>query len=905
MKLLLYCLLSVISLGSMAQSKVHFSSFAYDIGNILLPQNVEIRFDSNGKITSPLPTLFRKKDRISLSFSPNRKLVPEELYSSILSKKLSAFYNMYVAADNFKAKNTVIQSYFKLLLALDQLKKICPDPSAEVIKYGKVAESLRQNIKDENSIYSAWILHFLGCNEFKTALAFYTRVKDYGDSLQVSIAASKKGSPGEKASEKLQIQKDSLDLFTKSFDEEKIDTACITHYCICQKLTNLVTEIKAKEKMLTEIANRQRFVQNLYCDSLDTRSAPGDLASVPPVKNAFVGKFMPLLSTHSYTTSPVQIKNKIGDSLNPDADSLSIALTVENINQRKILEWHNDAIMWLDRKELGKIQKQAADITFLNKTVTKYLSSLTEKKPVCADIPRLRFWLNAYSKFDCYLTPTSSIGLWLKRWLWYGGGDISLNYFNITSEDSIDAVADKERKSFAKKQDSLDYADYKRLIDTNILLLPRQDSLFPRINEYQKLRKEAEDKFGYLDQIKRKKKQLQDNLIEFTTVVTPVHKIQVPLSGARQNHFILFHDRSHYYRRLITQDVVLPASFTPSFGIINAPDADKINITQSLNSFDDIGRFRIEGKAVMAELQAAVTSALPIAGPFSSFATHLEKSLSSLSAATPDGLKNKGINEILSTHSRMVLPGQQEKKDGRCPPEPSEDCEKNLIALIKQLEYAHWKFNLLTQMVNDYFDLPTPGQLSFYKNPAYLYSTYTLETRDSAKPYTNNYKITDSLQKQTRTRNFSVGREKWVIVSGGIFVNQSLVRQVYVDTAGHEFKITNTESRSKFVMGIQFYPFKSFAGDDRLVPRFFLKRISIFGGFELLKPLDNLYAGIAYDIVPGLTGHFGKHIYKYDEFKVQNNQIVGQTSSYQVSGNYFGISADPALLVSLLVNLFK
>ncbi len=963
------CLLLVLLLAGhvgFGQVKAHFPGFAYDVGNIF-SRRIYVKLDGDGRITNALPPQFRKIDHISIQFSPNARLAPEADYTASLNKRLAVFYNLFVD-DASSQKTKLIRSYFHLLLNAKRLIDQCPSASKESEIY-KAAKLLEKNIQDNTSMFSPWILSLISCSEYTLALSdFKSSEIERRDAS--SITQSLKDVQKKREADSISLlglidRIKNLDKPTPQFTKQLLDSVdrlktdwqsqlnimrelqekldayniatginpeCNSELCRCSAVEAALQEVSSFEQSLRDVSFKQKLVRNLYCcdSSLSKYYVPAYLSSTayeaPDGLRQFSGRFMPMLSTTSFTAAPTSKKNRIRSIYDADKESLDLQITINNDNLTKIIDWHNQTIGLLNRDELSKIKEA---ITAEPDAMDKDLQPLLFKsaQPECKDLPALKKWLDKLHAYDCYFTPTSSIGTWLKRWIWYSGGDIKLNYFDVTSPTFVDEIAKKEAQDLTKEKQ---YKEYMRLINWNLWFLRKNDSLFSRFDFYNKERENATDKFGLNDPGKKKKAELLKDYKQFTTVTQYIHRIQLPLSEPDSRNFILFHDRNHFYRRTITQKAILPESFKESFGIVNGEKDDKIAIDQKFSFFNDSGTFRSQLIATTGALQNAATGLVP-AGLTSLLSNFFGTTPSAFqpnpktfdqvniqtvswtgeSGSRPpvlitdlDRLRNSA-NEVAALLSQAHKAEVQKTVDKRCPA-GNAACE----ALLSELRYEYWQFLLLRKMLNDYFKLPTPEKIDLPteyqpKDEDFLYNTYVLPAEDSTVPYTNTYRITDESSKKTPSRKYFVGKERIVTLSTGIFINRHSARQVYVDTAGQAFKITNKDDAAKFVLGFQIHPTRTFSADDGLLPRFLLKRLSLFGGFEVLNPLDNLYAGLAYDVVPGVSINYGAHYYKYDIYKVANGQIIDQSSKYKTSGSYFGVSMDPTMVLSLFKLLFK
>lgn len=152
---------------------------------------------------------------------------------------------------------------------------------------------------------------------------------------------------------------------------------------------------------------------------------------------------------------------------------------------------------------------------------------------------------------------------------------------------------------------------------------------------------------------------------------------------------------------------------------------------------------------------------------------------------------------------------------------------------------------------------------------------------------------------------FKVGKLRFIRVGAGIAVNQNPVITNTIDTAGNSFRMSSKDNSARSLLGIKVYPFQSYARDRWLIPRYPLHRLSVFGGFEMLHPLDNFYFGGCYDIVPGLGFSVGANAYLRTTNKIENNQVTDTYKGYKVSGAYYAVVVDPVLFVQFVKLFFK
>jgi hypothetical protein len=150
-----------------------------------------------------------------------------------------------------------------------------------------------------------------------------------------------------------------------------------------------------------------------------------------------------------------------------------------------------------------------------------------------------------------------------------------------------------------------------------------------------------------------------------------------------------------------------------------------------------------------------------------------------------------------------------------------------------------------------------------------------------------------------------VGKLRYFILSTGIAFNKSPVSTSQIDTSKNGFRISTADSRARTMFGFKFYPLKNYNRDHSIIPRYFLKRLSVFGGAEILKPLNNFYVGGAYDIVPGLAFSTGKNYTLQTHYSIQNDAVTKTSRSYVDAGTYYSVMVNPVLLIQFVKLLFK
>jgi hypothetical protein len=310
-----------------------------------------------------------------------------------------------------------------------------------------------------------------------------------------------------------------------------------------------------------------------------------------------------------------------------------------------------------------------------------------------------------------------------------------------------------------------------------------------------------------------------------------------------------------------------PGNYNIYLNTINLPKKYKVTIKQTFEKFDDKPEFTSE----------------------------LKGNLDSISSL--QGLLVKSI----STSTFSALKSFTDKKV-----EESSTCKDQLF-LIDQIKS---KFVLFYFFEESEFEVPS-SLISKRDTSNYIYSNALLSGTPKEESYSNTYIITQTLNSDTTKKintsayTFNVSKLRTVQFAAGLAFNSSYVRETTVDTSTGQLSTNYEEQKARFILGVKLYPFKTFLRDNGIIPRWPLRRVSIFGGFDVVQPLKSLYIGLGYDIVPGLNLNFGRNYSKHTFYEVANNKIISSASRLKDSGNYFSVTLDPELVVGLLKIMFK
>jgi hypothetical protein len=202
---------------------------------------------------------------------------------------------------------------------------------------------------------------------------------------------------------------------------------------------------------------------------------------------------------------------------------------------------------------------------------------------------------------------------------------------------------------------------------------------------------------------------------------------------------------------------------------------------------------------------------------------------------------------------------------------------------------------------------PDTLELKQLKDENATYSTVLFKTDLQDSSFEETIKVTqvkkinnrDSLI-TTRKMKFKVGKLRYIDASAGLAFTAT-------DYSVYEGQTTGLPTRKpgdklQLNAGLHIYPFGLIKVDNRLLPKKpngAIHRLSLYLGVSIVKPLDNIYTGIGYDIVPGIKAITGSHWYKDTRYQIVNNQVFNQADGLKPSW-FLAINIEPLTLTKVL-----
>jgi len=204
-----------------------------------------------------------------------------------------------------------------------------------------------------------------------------------------------------------------------------------------------------------------------------------------------------------------------------------------------------------------------------------------------------------------------------------------------------------------------------------------------------------------------------------------------------------------------------------------------------------------------------------------------------------------------------------------------------------------------------------PLNKDLFKNHTYTNTKYWTFYQSMIRwnpPFTDTFSIKQTVKKDTTEvikSYFNVGKlRRFQLGAGIVFLFKPAVTTT-IDTTGGGFRVSTANSSAAAVAGFKFYPVSSYNRDGGVLPRYWRRRFSVFGGVNIQHPLNDLYAGISYDVVPGFSLVLGKNYYVRTVYQVENGQIINTARSFNTGSTFWAATVDPTLFIQLVKFFFK
>lgn len=477
---------------------------------------------------------------------------------------------------------------------------------------------------------------------------------------------------------------------------------------------------------------------------------------------------------------------------------------------------------------------------------------------------------SGYKQGDLNIRPLKE---WFLSWLWFTKGSLTLDPFNLpasTKRAQIGKQIDRLNKQIDKAKEE------KRFLDSAQANLPESLVTLPEFREIRKKEVRQQELIQHYTAEKATlQKQLASNkTIDQLTTIPILYKGQLVVSSMEDKNPLKQFDAAFQYRPVNSKKRQLQK-------VTEVPENEKLQLL-----VHNIG----QGKQIRFNERSL---------PFSDqeeFTTFVKESLSAINISS--SVPSTAIGS-LQDFVRSFIPESSGKKFVRPGAEIGKFCEK------------------IQPYLADIIDMLNEEMISFPPDPALFTKLVESEPKFHSElkaaesfeaPYRDSINIREvvkDVEKDVAKTFIKVGKLRFIEPAAGLAITRKPVTVTTIDTARGSFAVNTADNRAVAMVGFKLYPFRNFKRDHGIVPRYFLRRFSGFGGFELLHPRNNFYVGGAYDVVPGLSLMAGNNFYLRTGYKVQNNAITGTSRSYKSSGLYYAVTVNPVLFVEFVKLIFR
>lgn len=201
--------------------------------------------------------------------------------------------------------------------------------------------------------------------------------------------------------------------------------------------------------------------------------------------------------------------------------------------------------------------------------------------------------------------------------------------------------------------------------------------------------------------------------------------------------------------------------------------------------------------------------------------------------------------------------------------------------------------------------LPQPEKIKEKVNPDYaVYRSEIIPVSQEKETKEISIKVTETTtdakltKKTVFSHNCKVSKRHRFDVSIGLAYSVKDYQVIF--QSGTNLPVTEVADRLQFMAGANFYPFRRMNKLDGKFLGNFYERVSVFGALGVKYPLDNYFAGISYDIVPGLKTVAGWHWYRDQRFKILNDQVSEKSTKLTPVSPFFSLNLEPATLLKVI-----
>lgn len=199
-----------------------------------------------------------------------------------------------------------------------------------------------------------------------------------------------------------------------------------------------------------------------------------------------------------------------------------------------------------------------------------------------------------------------------------------------------------------------------------------------------------------------------------------------------------------------------------------------------------------------------------------------------------------------------------------------------------------------------------------YKSKTTLGQTVELKEKDRSfsLPAKVSYSIKEYKSETEVKKSFDFSnaynhyRLKRVQLQAGFIVSISPVERLQLDESSTNLDPTIETNPLQFVTSVKVYPWKTDLDDNKLL-LLHQRRANLIAGVSIPSPLENVYLGFGYDLVPGLNLNFTTHLYKDFNYKIENGVVAEKRVRYRHAPLAVGVGVDLEIFTKTIKLLFK
>lgn len=476
---------------------------------------------------------------------------------------------------------------------------------------------------------------------------------------------------------------------------------------------------------------------------------------------------------------------------------------------------------------------------------------------------------------------------WIKNWLWFTEGKPLLNPFPFKDPNSFEEPNTDNLKQWEAKlaiRDTL----LKKLKYT-IEIKGKLDSIIDERNYYEgKIAGANKFKTDYANDLKSNR----INLYSFTTTSKILNDVLLTATSSKAKlpakspiYWMRHHDGAKQMREMnptnqteyLENDRVIIISH-------NLKPKQEANYDEKVSSIDERPQWVIDLTQAINGLN--ITQLI----------TGNEKAIASNFAKELKG-NSKGLEFLAISNEEDYVRFYNDRKDPF----------KKLEEQIKLFKENQPKFKYIASQSNPYF-----GYGEAHKDSVASYhSDYSNFGKKRGGPKQIRYWISSgNVKDKPDTITYRVNKTYAILPAAGFAYTTDKFTDLELNSTNTGVVKQKNFNDLGLYVGLKFHIFRKvdirntkLCGRDSRGNHLFPSRLNLFVGTGIKKPIENIYLGGGYDIIPGFTVNFGTHLNKYTNYKFVNGLASVEDKKYR-AGFYFGILTDVSLVTSI-VNFFK